>query len=460
MKNRALLILASAVVILSIMACSLGDLLPGGATEPVVTNPPVDNPDNPPPAGALEILSTSSFMDSYSGFYVFGEVANNSDSPITSIELSISITDASGASLLKDDNGNPTDTNTFYTMLWTLDANESSPFSYYFDTTDGIPANYEVSISSYDAGTANRGQLQSENVQIVEDGSGYYVLTGELVNMSDQWVHIWGLTGGVLDDANTVLSADWTGTFTTLLAPNGEGSDRNRTPFYVSFPVPMTEATQWSLWWDADIETDVTDYALGVEVTNSYFDEYGSAHLVGVVENNADTALNSLVVAGLYAEDGTVLDASYSFLPVPILPGVQVPFDVSYFGSVNYSEEQAALVSRYTVQFDPWSTYPPLYENVGLAAAGETIQKDGSTWTVAGNFTNTTDKNLSGVTVMVAVYDSTNALVAMGYTYAFPSGDSFAPGAGDAYEIFIYLEPGIDTTGFTTQTFVVGDVSE
>ncbi len=460
MKNRLLLALSVSVIILSMLACSFGQATQTPtATEPV-GNPPVNSPVNPPQSSLLEIASTSSFTDEYNGFYVFGEVVNNSGSPVTTIELSITITDASGASILKDDNGNPTASDTFYTMLWTLDTDESTPFSYYFDTTNGIPADFTVSVTDFEESTASRGNLQSENVQIVEDGSGYYILTGELVNLGDQWVHVWGLTGGVLDDANTVLSADWTGTYTSLLAPASDTSSRNRTPFYVTFPVPTSSATQWSLWWDAEIETDIIDFDLTVEVTNSYFDEYGSAHLVGIVGNNTDKILTTLVVAGLYAEDGTTLDASYSYVPLPIPPGRKVPFDISYFGSVNWLPEQAALVSTFSAQIDPWNTYESTSTDAPLTPTNENVQKDTSSWTVTGGFTNSTPKNLSDVTAVVSVYDAANNLVATGYTVAYPTGDSFAPGETGTYEIYVYFAPGVDTSGFTIQTFLVAEISQ
>lgn len=454
--KKSIWLLAVVILVISMVACTLGDTLPEGTAEA-----PGDNIlGNSMPPNGIDILSTSSFTDGVGGYFVVGEVANNLTTPITSIELRIKITDASGLSLLTDENGNLVDSLTFYSMLWTLDAGESSPFSFYFDTEKGIPANYEVSIHNFEAGTVNRGQLQNENVQIIDDGSGYFVLTGELVNLGTEWVQIHSLAGGILDDNNTVLSADWTGTFTTLLAPAGDSGGRDRTPFYVTFPVPLMDATQWSVWWDADIVMDVIDYPLSVEVTYSYFDEYGAAHLVGSVTNNADTALNSLIVAGLYAEDGTVLDASYSYLPAPILPGLAIPFDISYFGSVNWNEEQAALVHSYTVQVDYWNTYPPTNMNIGLTPVGETIQKDGSTWVVNGNFTNTTSDGLSGVTSIVAVYDLNGTLVATGYTYSYPDGDAYLPGDSDTYEIYIYLDPEVDATGYTTQTFVVADVIE
>lgn len=458
MKNKLLIVLASGLVVLSVLACSLG----GGTSTPT-TQPPVNPPVNPPvspPSNALEVLATSSFFDDYGWFYIFGEVMNNSNVPLVAVELTIEIRDAGGASLLKDDDGNIVPSLVFYPMLYTIGVGESSPFVYYFDTTVGQPATYTVTVSAYEATEATRGELQAENVQMIDDGSGYFYLSGELVNLSNEWVHIRGLAGGALDDANTVLSADWTGTYTTLLAPAGNSADRNRTPFIVSFPIPPGNVTQWSLWWDVDVETNVVDHDLQITVTNTYFDEYDSVHLVGFVTNNTNLPLETIVVAGLYADDGTCLDADYAYLPYAVQPGKSAPFDISYFSNVNYNAEQAALVSSYTVQIDPWNTYEPYYNSVSLTNSDENIKKDGSYWTVTGNFTNTSDKNITGATVVVMVFDPEGTLAAMSYQYLYPTSDFFAPGSGKSYEVYLYLDPSASTAGYTTQTIVMGEYSQ
>jgi hypothetical protein len=451
MKNKFMYGFTFLVVSILITSCSFRDILPGVSTDSQVDNSLTNG---------IQILATSDFIDGTT-YNIIGEISNNLSSPATSIELSISITDTSGVSLLKDENGNTIDDLSFYPMLGTIDSGKTSPFLYSFDISNGNPANYNVTILGYQSGLTPRGSLLEQNIQIINDGNGNFVLTGELVNQTTQWVIINNLVGGVRDDANIVLSAAMTGTFAKLLAPAGEIGYLDRTPFYITFPIPMADATQWSVWWDAGIATEIPGDLLTAEVKYSYFDEYGSAHLVGSVTNNSDTTLISTVIAGLYAEDGTVLDASYSTLVLPILPGTERPFDIAYFGSVNTNEEQAALVNSFDVKVDYGRTYPSLTDTVGLTPINETIQKIESTWTVTGNFANTTTNELSGVTVMAAVYDPAGTLVAMGYTYSFPAGDtSYAPGDSDSYEIYIYLDPVADTTGYTTQTYIVADLAE
>ncbi len=403
MNRKLLIVAACGVLILSIMACSLGKQT-GTPTFQATSGQQVVPTAVKPPENALAILPTSSLSDDYGGFHVFGEVVNNSATPITSIELNIELLDSNGQSLLKNDEGNPIQQDYFYPILTTIGAGESSPFSYYFDTANGMPATYTVTVGTYDVAQTTRGELTYENIHTAEDGLDTYYLSGELVNQSDQWVLVNGLAGGLLDTAGTVISAEWTGTYTTLLAPAGNPAGRDRTPFAVSFLSPKSTPDQWSLWWDAEVATDVTDYDLQVQVAYSYFDEYDGLHLVGTVTNNAAVALTSLVVAGLYDAEGTCLDADYSFLPLSIQPGQSVPFDISYFSNVNYNPDEAALVDTYTVQVDPWNTYEPYYNTATILSENETINQDGSYWTVTGSFINTTERNVSSVTVVTSVY--------------------------------------------------------
>ena len=199
------------------------------------------------------------------------------------------------------------------------------------------------------------------------------------------------------------------------------------TPFEINFPNPGG-ATKWHVYLDADVTDSVIDYPMGVSISNTYFDQYGSFHVVGWLANNSDKLIDSLVVAGVYGADKTVLDSSYSFVPIPVKPGASVAFSISSFSSINYNPNQASLVNTTTVQADPWFTYPPTSELVDLATTGETISKTDSTWTFDGNVVNTSNKSLSAATVVVMIMDAQNKLIAMEYTSISPTGEAIAPG--------------------------------
>ena len=432
-----------------------------GTTTTIGPNPtqPLVAADTSTP-GAMVIANSTAFVDKYGTYRVVGMLVNNSSYVLTSIELTIEIKDASGNSLLKE-NGNPVLKATFHPMLYTLAPGEGSPFEYSYDTGNGIPASYKVIISNIQSGDVSRADLTAENVQLVDNGSGWYYLTGDLVNKGTQWTRINNLAGAVLDASNNVLSADWTATYATELAPTGDPSGGDRTPFEINFPNPGTSGTPpWSLYWDAEIMENVTSYAITTTITNGYIDQYGAQHVVGWVINHSDQALSSSVVAGLYDQAGTTLDASFSNIPIPIRAGGSVPFSVTTFGNVDNNQTQAALVRTYAAEVDPGNTTPTKFKFIELPSSSETIHEDGATWNISGNATNTSDQELSTATVVVSIIDSQNALVATEYTTIFPSGDTIAVGEEDPYTVSISLDPSIDSSGFKINTMVIGVLNQ
>jgi hypothetical protein len=196
-----------------------------------------------------------------------------------------------------------------------------------------------------------------------------------------------------------------------------------------------------------------------VKITNRYFDQDGSARIVGWITNNSTQTLNvSNVVAGLYATDGTVLDAGNSSVTVPIKPGSATSFSISEFGIVNHNPGQAALVQTCSAQVDQYFTLPTPFEFVDLNADTETVQKDGATWIINGSVTNKSGVSLSTVAVVVMIMDTQNKLVAMEYTSINPTGDAISSGETNPYLVSVYLNPAVDATSFTTSTVIIGKV--
>ncbi len=209
MKLKIVLTAMVGILVFSLTACGN----PGVATATSNSNsqiPAADTQAAQP--NAVSISSTNAFVDSYGTYHVVGEVINNTSEVVSSIELSVEIKDGTGTSLIKDDSGNITPSTKISPMLYSLAPGEATPFEYTYETSQGLPASYNVTLLGQQTGTANRATLKTENVQLVDDGSGWYYLTGELVNTGSQWAHINSMAGAVLDDSRKILSADWTAT--------------------------------------------------------------------------------------------------------------------------------------------------------------------------------------------------------------------------------------------------------
>ena len=191
-------------------------------------------------------------------------------------------------------------------------------------------------------------------------------------------------------------------------------------------------------------------------VTNHYFDENDEYHLVGTVTNNSEELLTTVLVGGLYDKDGVVLDAYATITDVNIAPGETIPFDINYFDNVNSNSDEAARLDSYTVQPDPFNTFPSSFASILLKTDGDKYDVNGDTWSFSGEVKSTSDKPLSDITVIVEVFDDQNNLVAVNSDTIFPSGDSIAKGDVNPYQVDVYLKPGVDSSKFTYKTLVKG----
>lgn len=444
-----------ATTLVTVIIIILSGCVKGIETPPTALSPILNTPENL--AKELLITTTSSFVDINGIYHLVGEVFNNTEDTFNSIDLTVEIMNADGSSMLLDENGNTAADVVIHPLLYSLAPGSSSPFEYTYETVNGTPATYSVQLTGKQSSTSNSVSLQIENVQLMDNGTNWFYLTGKLVNTSNQWVHINALAGGILDDTNTVLSANWTSTYTTELAPSGDAQGRDWTPFQINFPNPGG-GTHWKIYQDANIAESVSDFPLGVEITNSYLDQYGVNHLVGWISNSSNQPLDSLVVAGLYSADGTVLDAGYASVPLVIKPGTAAPFSISSFESLNRNPNLVPLVTAKTAQYDPWFSYVPPSETVDMVHGIEDIQKDGATWIVTGSFTNDSGKEILYATVAVMVIDAQSKLIAMEYASIYPATGAITPGETMAYSITMHLDQSADTSVFQTATVIQGAV--
>jgi len=449
MSPKNLFKIAALLVVLALSAC-----LRTGVTEEAL-------PEAVLPQGTveLEIISTDSFIDTYGAYTLVGEVINHGTGPATQVELTVELKDQAGVSLLTDLNGNLLPSVIKNLLLDTLAPGQSCPFAFTFDALPAAPASYSVVVSGFQLGVLNRPEMDTVNVQIIDNGSGWFYLSGDLLNQSNQWVRVDGLAGAVLDASGKVLSAGWSGTFSSTLAPAGDVNGRDRTPFLIAFANPGPEVSLWRVYWDATVDNSLTDYPIQSAVTNSYFDQYGSYHLVGWATNLADQPLTVMLVSGLSSESGSVVDASVNTLPVPIAPGASQPFNISSFSNVNFDVDQASLVRNHQILVDLLYTSPPNSQTLELVPEQEQVTRDVSTWLVSGSFTNSTDRVLRDAIAVVEVLDPQGNLVTSDYNYVLIE-EPLQPGSTASYEVYLYLDPFVDASGFSASTKIYGTVSE
>ncbi len=410
------------------------------------------------PAEEIAILSQTAFLDRWGRLHIVGEIRNDSAQPLTGIELEVEITDAGGNSLLVDASGNRVPALRFAPMLVTLAPGEAAPFAYAYDMRLGTPDAYRVSVAAYRSGAAERANLTVEHLTLTDDGRGMLYLTGEILNVGGEWARIHALAGGVLDSDGVLLSADWTLVFMTMLAPAGDIGGRDRTPFVIQLPHPGASARTPALYVDADLAAPPPDLPVAVDNTNAYFDQYGAYHIVGALTNQTAQPLDLVLVAGLYAADGTVLDAAAQPLPVTLSPGERLPFDLSTFTSLEFNPALSARLMSHAVRVDPGRAASPAAVPLRLSTRDDRLAREGNALVVRGMAVNVSAVPLGRITVLATLVDEAGAPLASGYAYVFPRAGAGSIGPGEAlpYEIRLELPPDLDVGATQVVTFAQG----
>ena len=155
----------------------------------------------------------------------------------------------------------------------------------------------------------------------------------------------------------------------------------------------------------------------------------------------------------------TVVDASNASFPLYLKPGDVIPFDISLWNVVNYDDDLAATVTRYTVQSDPYWTYTVDYDLVELTNV--TLTKDersSGQISLGGDLVNDSGKELYNATVLGYLTGASGNLVAVATAYVFPDGDSIAAGDTNDFEMTFWLDPTIDADSLTVNFMIQGDI--
>src|SRR6185295_423710 len=126
-----------------------------------------------------------------------------------------------------------------------------------------------------------------------------------------------------------------------------------------------------------------------------------SEHVAVLVGNNGDKVMSVSLIAGVYAADGTVLDAAFTSVPIYVGPGEVVPVNFDNFYALMGDEELLGQVDHFTVQVDPYWTYESGSDVETLETANEQQESSDGYVTFTGDVNNISDSDLSSATLLL-----------------------------------------------------------
>ncbi len=464
-SHRLKLVSLALVLSLGALACNLGAGADPTPLPPTPTDVPLQ-PTTPPEPTAeptpdpvveptevgsisesvpgLEITMVNGYLDNFGSWNVVGIVRNNTDRDIDSIEIEVELFDASDNSLYAD---------TTFADLFNIAPGEETPFSMtiFEDLPDAD--HYVATIVGNSTTDLARAQLTLANMAMVHDDSGDTHITGEFINDNDFPVFINSLSGATFDASGLIQTADDYSVSIRYLDPGESG------PFRISITGPdfgTGDIDSYTVYVDAEEEDPIPPFDISLSDAYDYLDVFNGLHLVGTVTNNSDSTLNIRLVAGIYDAEGTVLDASSVDLPINALkPGETSPYDLEFWGPLNYTESRIDSADSYTLQVDAYWTWETSVELVDLATQNDTNEFDEFDGQFEGEVVNNTGGPIESVTIVVYMVDlQSGQVVGTGYDYVF---DEIADGASAPYTVYIDIPEGFDVNSAQFEIIVKGE---
>lgn len=387
-------------------------------------------------------------------YHLVGNIYNGADTAVTNVEITISIKDAGGKTVLKDDTDNPAETITITPLLWTIQPGQSAPFAYSFSLEEANPESYEANISNFVPTDAREVKVEVQHDQMVKGDDGTVYIVGELVNLGDTAVELSTMAGAALDGDQHVVAANSYAAVARYLAPAGDTGGNDRSAFRISMTGPAPTAKTWAVYLDAKPVRPEKASNLELSAPGLYLDENGYVHMVGMATNKGEETIEAMILAGLYSADGVVLDADSAYLPYALEPGQSVPYHFSSFGGVDNVLGQSDRLAEAKARVI--SALSNSYEHVSLETRNNAQEQTGGLWHFSGEAVNNSGKQLSWATVVIAVYNRQGKLLATVDSDVYGQNGAIEPQEALAYQIDLEMPAEADPANVTIETYVQG----
>jgi hypothetical protein len=259
----------------------------------------------------------------------------------------------------------------------------------------------------------------------------------------------------MFDAQQHLLTANAAEDMASYLAAAGDSQGFDRAPFLIPLDSSSPKGETWSVHIDARASDAQPTYAVSFATpTVTAPDAEGYIHLVGRFKNNGADTIDTTLIAALYGEDGTVLDADAQPAGFRyIAPGVELPYDLQFKLP---DDDDMPPIARSTIQIDLGETTVSTITPVAMTSADDALEERDSRWFATGHVVNNSAQAVDVVDVVVMLVDRSGTLLAVAETRAFPDADTLEPGQSVSYETFFHTIPGMSMNDVTIKTLVQG----
>jgi hypothetical protein len=413
--------------------------------------PPSTSDCNP---SKVPVLNVHWFKDSQGAWRVLGEIENQSNQVIGSLETGVE-------TRTKFDR--PADQGEDVPAYpLNLKPGEDAPFIAWIDRDIPNLDHFEVEVA--DCALAEEDQRSHVDIRrdtVSVDITGQAEVTGEMVNPGTQTVLVNGLMAAVYDRKGSMISADYAQVTPRYLAP-GERSAVRATlelPPGAGAAISSHQFFMDVLLQDAAAALPL-DPVKDVQILSHYTDASGHFHLLGQLSNSSAKPLMTAVQASVYTADKrNLLDAGQYPTWLPLAAGQTLPFDISDWGTLNNPPKTltgADANIQVSLRLEPFLSWNSATPAVSLALVGPTESIENGTASFSGQVKNDTNSGISsGLVLMVVKQKADGKIVAVGNVHLSIT-DSAAPGTVMDYSLKLALPVGVKAGALQAEVTALG----
>ena len=117
------------------------------------------------------------------------------------------------------------------------------------------------------------------------------------------------------------------------------------------------------------------------------------------------------MIAGVYDDQGYVVDVSITTLPVPIFSEETLPFSFTNWQVLNRDSRYQENATNYSIQWDPQNTIPNHNDYVHLTTIDNQINNNSSAIIITGSVLNDTTNTVGDIVIIGVIYDQESAQI-------------------------------------------------
>jgi hypothetical protein len=359
----------------------------------------------PDPELILKVDKLAMTIDDTGAIQVMGLLYNHADRAVSNVQINIQILDNLGNVLATEKTG---------VLLEYIHPGGTWPFLFDIQGKHPLAKQAIANVEKFSYPDLETASVQTQNETLRIEQEKFVFISGEIYNSTLGPVLIDCISAAIFDKEGGVIFKSGEYKSIGYLDPGETG------PYQVRLLLPQSShkpIVDFQVYVEARISPPLRQMNIEIsDHSNSFIDRSNVFHLVGEITNKQTKPVKISLIAAVYDSEDDLLDVATFTLPLPLSSEETLPYHFDRWELINIDSDIRERAVRYTIQWDPASSYFVDASYVPLSIIEEGTQSTLSSVSFRGKIVNDTEFRLRKAIIVTVIYDKeTQNIIAVGY---------------------------------------------